>query len=123
MSEWQTAWRIFEIDKRRLMPKTLMHPHRGSKFLPLDTAITAYQGVVSNPGVGTHTYRAGWHVGLDLSDIQEYIKIFTAPRTLCVCRVEVKHLRKKPRATSPIWLAKEMRICSEDWLKAVEQYG
>ena len=99
-----------------------MHPHNGSRFLSLETPILAYQGIVYNPGKKEKTYRAGWHIGLDKTKIEEYLKIFTADRKLCVCKVYVKNIRNKPRSKAPIFLAKEMLIKSKDWDKAIREY-
>lgn len=118
--DWIEAWRIFEVDTKRLEPKTLMHTHKGSKFLPLDTPLIAYQGIVSNPGGNQKTYRAGWHVGLSKKIIEKYIKVFTANRKLCVCRVMVKNIRRKPRTSAKIFLAKEMLVNSKDWREAIK---
>lgn len=120
---WIEAWRIFELDSKNLKPKTLMHQHKGSKFLPLNKSLIAYQGIVSNPGKKHRTYRAGWHVGLDKLAIEKYLKAFTADRKLCVCRVLVKNIREKPRAISPIFLAKEMMVLEKDWEQAVNIYN
>jgi len=116
---WQEAYRIFEIDKKNPYPKTLYHPYKGSKFLPLDKPLIAYQGIVFNPGKKLNPYRAGWHVALNKKIIDKYLNHFTADRTLCICRVLVKETRPKPRSKSSILLAKEMMVLSKDWMKAI----
>ncbi len=114
--EWSEAWRLFEIHK--LGPKTLFHGWHGSRVLPLNLPMKAKQGVVTNPGKKLNTFRAGWHVTLSLKDATRYLTRFTANRELCICRVLVRHTRRKPRSTSPIFLAKEMVVLEEDWKKA-----
>lgn len=115
---WKEAWRIFEVDKATNKPKTLFHPHEGSRFLLTDTPLKAYQGIVNNPGKKTQSYRAGWHVGLNKESIIKYLDNFTADRKLCVCRVWVKDTRPKPRSRSDIQLAKHMIVWESDWIKA-----
>jgi hypothetical protein len=48
------AWRLFSEAYRpqdmSISPATLYHRHKGDKSLPLDVWLTAYQGVVYNPG-------------------------------------------------------------------------
>tara|TARA_Y100000310_G_scaffold340792_1_gene437778 strand:- start:3938 stop:4303 length:366 start_codon:yes stop_codon:yes gene_type:complete len=116
--EWKAAWRIFELDPTSGHPMTLMHPHKGTRILPLETEMRAYQGIVSNPGKKDKTYRAGWHVGLSEQGVRAYLRLFKKNRPLRVCRVLVASTRPKPRSPHGIHLARYMKIRQRDWDEA-----
>jgi hypothetical protein len=116
------AYRLLRV--RDGKPTTLFHGFEGSKVLPLDADLRAVEKPVHNPGKrnsGSPGFISGWHVLPTKEECVDYLGRFTAKEDIVVCRVEVAATRDKPR--SKVSLSRWMRIRSEDWQQALEEYG
>jgi hypothetical protein len=111
MTEPVTAYRIVEM--KNGVPHTLFHglPLNGTRTrkIPIGTWIEAEEKEVSY-GKGSPPMISGFNVLLDKELCLEYLTRFTGDRELRVVEVLVRDLRPKPRAQSPVFLAKSMML-------------
>lgn len=101
-------------------PHTLFHGLNGSRRLPLDSILVADEKLVTNPGKAlvSHQFLSGFHVIEGREDCEKYMERFKDHSDLVMCAVDVGNTRPKPRATSPVLLAKRIRINTKDWEEA-----
>jgi len=111
------AWRLLRV--KNADPWTLFHGFHGSRRLPYNKELRAIETQVWNPGKKGQGpgFISGWHVILDRDECIDYLKRFTDKSDLIVAKVYVARLRKKPRATSNVHLARYMKIDAWDWAK------
>ena len=115
------AYRLLRVKNGE--PHTLFHGYHGSRLLKRDTILEAEEKQAWNPGKRGKSpgFISGWHVLTTKEQCEKYLTRFTAKADIVVCRVMVAVPRRKPR--SKVFLVRYMKIQSDDWDNALEEYG
>lgn len=110
------AYKIFDlhIGSEGESPKTLFHGVQGSRHLPLGRWIIAEQKWVTD-GSRQTPYLSGFHAYPSLDAVMQWLKGAKNLDNRVVVEVEIKQLRKKPKAVRPTILAGKMRITRQAW--------
>jgi hypothetical protein len=111
----------YKIFRNRDLPTTLFHGIDGSKTLPLNKWIQAEKKRVWNPGerVPGKSFMSGLHFYSTKGEAIEYMNTrFKNLEELCVCRVNVRDAKEKPRSKGCM-LAAAIKILGADWRKQV----
>lgn len=106
------AYKIF--DEHNEMPKTLFHGVRGSRSLSLDEWIVAERKLVTD-GSRQIPYVSGFHAYPSLDAVKQWLKNAKNLEGRVVVKVQVKRLRKKPKAVRPTILADTIKITTQNW--------
>jgi hypothetical protein len=93
--------------------KTLFHGIDGCRIIEPDEWVKSDQKMVRDGSVGT-MYNSGWHIMMNLDEVQEYLTRFTADKSRVIVKVDVKgKIWSKEHSPSNVHLCEYIKVIGE----------